>query len=157
MTPTRFMTLALVCSTTAIPTAACGRSGKQTSPAAEVQTQTPVQQMNTPLTVTGCLRAGDADDTFVLTTARSTEGEQTATYQLLGGPSDQLRDQIGKRIEVTGVLSAQQRTESLSMTETTRRAKGTSGTPTVSTRTDVDVRHFDVQSVKPLGDRCETR
>ena len=153
---TRSLTVALACSIT-FPLVGCSRSGKQTSPPAEVHSQTPVQQVNTPMTATGCLRAGEAADTFVLTTARTTEGETTATYQLLGGPSDQLRDQVGRRVEVTGILNTQQEVESLSTTERSRRAKGTSGTPTVSTTTSVDVRRLDVQSIRPLGDRCETR
>ena len=59
---------------------ACNR-GEQT-PGAETQTATPLQKTNAPVTVSGCLRAGDASDTFVLTAARTATSEQTATYQL---------------------------------------------------------------------------
>jgi hypothetical protein len=38
-----------------------------------------------------------------------------------------------------------------------RSGRGTTGTPTVSTQTDVNLRDLDVQSVRPLGDRCELR
>lgn len=157
MTATRFLTVALACSVATLPSAGCSRNGKKSAPAAEVQTQTPMEQLNAPITVTGCLRAGDAPDTFVLTVARSTEGEQTATYQLRGGQADQLRDQVGKRLEVSGILSAQQRVGSLSTSNAVPKAKGTAGTPTVSTETEVNVRHLEVQSVRPLGDRCEVR
>jgi hypothetical protein len=34
-------------------------------------------------------------------------------------------------------------------------AKGTSGTPTVETRTDLDVRRVDATSLKPIGAACQ--
>ena len=152
----RFTTLAVVFGVAA-SVAACGRSGEKSSPPAEVQTRSPVEQVNAPVKLTGCLRAGDAADTFVLTTARSAEGEQTATYQLTGGPSDRLREQIGKQVEVSGIVRTQQRSRSLSETRSAERAKGTSGTPSVSTRTDLQIRQLEVRSMRPLGDRCEMR
>jgi hypothetical protein len=154
MRPFSVIVIALVCGFAA-STTACSRSGKQTAPAAEIQAQTPVQQPNQPMTVVGCVKAGEATDTFVLTTARTTTGEQTATYQLLGGHGEELRNQVGRRAEISGVLTAQQQTVSLSPTATADKAKGTGGTPTVSTRTDIEMRRLDVQSVRPLGDRCD--
>jgi hypothetical protein len=155
MTPAKLMGIALVCGATAVSTASCGRSGKKAGPPTEIQSKSAVEQPNTPTTVTGCIKAGEAADTFVLTAARSTEGEHTATYQLTGTQAGQLADQVGKRVEVSGIVRAEQRTESLSTNEAAKRAKGTSGTPTVSTETDVDMRRLEVQSVKPLGDRCD--
>jgi hypothetical protein len=34
-------------------------------------------------------------------------------------------------------------------------AKGTSGTPTVDTRTELDMKRLDVTTVTPTGGRCE--
>jgi hypothetical protein len=154
MKPARLMTIALMCGAAAVASPACNRSGKKTT-AVEMQAQTPVQQPNQPVTVTGCVKAGEAANTFVLTAARTAGSDQTATYQLRGPQANQLKDQVGHRVEVNGVLTMQQQTESLSTTETDKKAKGTTGTPTVSTQTDVDLRQLDVHSVKPLNDRCE--
>jgi hypothetical protein len=35
------------------------------------------------------------------------------------------------------------------------RARGTSGTPSVETKTDVDIRRLDVSALKPTGNRCQ--
>ena len=137
--------------------AGCNRSEQATTPVAESQTQHPVQPANTPLTVSGCLRGGDAADTFVLTTSGAAIGDSTAsaTYQLAGGTGVNLRDHIGRRIEVNGVLRAQQQTESRASGPAANAPTGTAGTPRVETRTEVDIKHLDVSSVKPIADDCD--
>ena len=69
---------------------ACNRSEEAPVPAAEIQTTQTVQESNQPVTVGGCLRAGDAADTFVLTANEPSQATGTATYQLVGNPSVQL-------------------------------------------------------------------
>lgn len=131
---------------------ACNR--KEPAPAAETQTATPVQTANAPTTVTGCLRTGDASDTFVLTAARSTSGEQTATYQLHPADGVKLAEHVGQQVAVTGILRAQQEVQSRSTSQPAGKATGTAGTPTVSTSTELEIKQLNVQQVKPVGEKC---
>jgi hypothetical protein len=64
---------------------------------------------------------------------------------------------VGQRVSVTGQLQSQQHvsTQTAPAPATTDKPTGTSGTPSVSTETDVTVRTLDVNSVKPLGARCD--
>ena len=130
---------------------ACNRKAP---PATETQTATPVQTANAPTTVTGCLRAGDASDTFVLTAARSETGEQTATYQLYPDAAVKLADHLGHQIAVTGVLRAQQEVQTRSTTEAAGKPTGTGGTPRVSTATELEIKQLNVQQVRPTGEKC---
>jgi hypothetical protein len=134
--------------------AACGNDEKAV-PAAEIQSQTPVQATNQPTTITGCLRAGESTGTFVLTTTQTAQ-EQTATYQLTPAQNVDLASNVGQRVEVNGVIRTQQeiaaRTKS---TPADDRATGTSGTPNVQTTTEVSIKQLDVSAVRPLGDRCD--
>ena len=130
---------------------ACNR---KPAPASETQTATPVQTANAPTTVTGCLRAGDASDTFVLTAARAETGEQTATYQLHPDAGVKLADHVGHQIAVTGVLRAQQEVQTRSTTEPAGKPTGTGGTPTVSTATELAIKQLNVQQVRPTGEKC---
>ena len=131
---------------------ACHR--KEPPPAADTQTATPVQTANAPTTVTGCLRAGDASDTFVLTAARSETGEQTANYQLYPAADVKLADHLGHQVAVTGVLRAQQEVQTRSTTEPAGKPTGTGGTPSVSTATELDIKQLNVQQVRPTGEKC---
>ncbi len=131
---------------------ACNR--KEPAPATETQTATPVQSANSPTTVTGCLRAGDASNTFVLTAARSATGEQTATYQLYPVDGVQLAEHIGHQVAVTGVLRAQQEIQSRSTTDPAGKPTGTAGTPTVSTATALDIKQMNVQQVRATEGEC---
>lgn len=139
----------------ALATGACnrGEEAKTTSP--EVRSQT-TQPANTPLTVAGCVKAGDAADTYVLTAARAEGNHETATYQLVGGQTDVLRDQIGKQVQVTGTLEAQHEIATSSTAKAPNdSATGTSGTPTVQTRTSLEINRLTVTAVAPLGDKCD--
>jgi hypothetical protein len=150
---TPFITAAL-CSGVMLASAGC-RGESKTTPAAEATVQTPVTPQNQPMTVTGCLRAGEAADTFVLTTAQTRDSAETATYQLTGAQGVNLRDHVGRQVEVSGVVRSEQEIASASPTTEADRAKGTSGTPTVQTRTNVQIRRLDVSSLKPAGGQCE--
>jgi hypothetical protein len=111
---------------------------------------------NQPTTVTGCLRAGEAADTFVLTTAQTMDGTPAATYHLSGSGGVNLADHIGKRIEVSGVIDQKSQ---IATSEPTRRADdkatGTAGTPSVQTGTELAINRLEVSSVKRAGGDCE--
>ena len=140
----------------AVVVAACG-SEPEVPPA---QTQTEVsRQLDAPTTVTGCLRAGDAAETFVLTTAQSVDGTPPATYQLTNTPDVDLRPHVGSRVEASGIVEAQSAIATREpATPADNAATGTGGssaTPTVQTSTQLDIKKFDVKSIKPVGGECE--
>jgi hypothetical protein len=132
-------------------TIACSR--KQNA-APELQT-IKSEAHNEPVTVSGCLRAGLAENTFVLTSinANGSTIDPTTTYRLVGNKVP-LADYSGQNVEVTGTVRAEQEVSSRGVAEQQKAAKGTSGTPTVETATELDVKQLDVDSVKPSGDRC---
>jgi hypothetical protein len=139
----------------AVAAVGCSRN-ESTPPPAQVQSQTTLPA-NSPTTVTGCLKAGDAPASYVVTTARTEGGTETATYQLMGNAGTNLADHIGHQVEVTGVI---RQTQELASTERARPAQtegtsGSAGKPVVETRTEVDIKQLEVRSVKPVGDRCE--
>jgi hypothetical protein len=138
--------------------AAC-RSKNNTTPVAQIQTQTPPQTLNQPITVTGCLRAGDASDTFVLTTSETKDGTTPATYMLASRDTGvNLRDNIGERVEVTGVLNTQQQVSTATpAAPPANKPTGTAGKPSVETQASLDMRRLTVNSVNRLGARCETK
>ncbi len=146
-----FALAAAVAAALVIPSAGCNR-GEKTAPVSETQTQSPTVATNQPMTVTGCLRAGEAADTFVLTTS----GTDVATYNLVGREGINLADHVGHQVEVNGILVAQQATASRSDAPAdSSRATGTAGgTPSVATRTTVDIRQFEVNTVRPTGQDC---
>ena len=138
----------------AAATAGCGREEPDVPPA-QSQTQT-TQQPNVPTLVTGCLRAGDAANTFVLTTERSVDGSTPATYELHGSAGVNFADHVGKRIEVNGVLREQTQIATRdSRQPAEEKAAGTAGTPAVQTATTVSIRQLDVTTVKGTGGDCQ--
>jgi hypothetical protein len=136
---------------------ACNR-GAQDGPVAEKQ-ELATQAANQPMTVAGCLKAGEAAGTFMLSAGRTTGGVgDTANYQLVGAQTNNLQDHVGYRVEVNGTMQSQQEiaTTATPQPAANERATGTSGTPTVQTKTEVDIRRLSVSSVKRLGDdKCE--
>lgn len=133
--------------------AACG--SEPDAPAAQSQTST-TQQLNTPATVTGCLRAGEAANTFVLTASATGEGATPATYHLEGAADNNLQSHVGRRVEVTGIVAEQQHVATRETPQAAdQRATGTSGTPTVQTGTQLAVRTVQVKTIRPLDGRCE--
>ena len=152
------MRLILLCTmmTFGLSSAACQREPKGTI-VAESQSQT-AQPANQPITVAGCLNAGEAADTYVVTAARTTGGSaETATYQLVGERAVNLQDHVGHRVEVSGTVQTQHEIAASAPAQPApnERATGTTGTPTVQTRTEIDIRRLAVTSLKPLGDKCE--
>ena len=138
-----------------LASAGCNR-GEKATVVAESQVQT-AQPANQPLTVSGCLKAGEADGTFVLTAARSTGSTgETANYHLVGPQANNLQEHVGRQVEVSGTMQAQQETASTAPArQADERATGTSGTPVVQTKTEVDIRRLAVTSLKPIGEKCE--
>lgn len=152
-TRTTFATLIL---SAVVASGACNREPEKLTTAAESQTQA-ATPTNMPTTVAGCVKAGEAADTFVLTTARA-EGApaDAATYELVGDQVAGLRDHIGRRAEVSGTVQARQEIASSSTAKPAdERATGTSGTPTVQTRTEIDIKRLSVTSVKRLDEKCD--
>jgi hypothetical protein len=151
-----YSTLAAVLSAAAI-SGACNRDEEKMATSAEVQTQTS-QPANMPVTVSGCVKAGEAADTYVLTVERAAGAEgEAGTYQLTGDQTAVLRDHVGRRAEVSGTVVAEQEIASRSTATPAGQDQpaGTSGTPTVQTRTEIDVKRLAVTQVKPLGDKCD--
>jgi hypothetical protein len=133
-----------------------GCRDKETVPPVEVQSQA-TQPANQPTTITGCLKAGEAPDTFVVAAAQAQGSGETATYQIVGTGGTNLTDHVGRQVEVTGVVRQVQELASRSRTPAaeSRGTAGTGATATVETRTEVDIKHLEVSTVKPLGQRCE--
>src|SRR5438067_2133968 len=110
----------------------------------ELQRTTGVQPRTAPVIVTGCLRSGMADDTFVLIASNATDATRTATYQLTGSEAMNLRQYIGQSVNVEGTLKAEEEITSSSGSVQEKAAKGTTGKPTVETKTDLDVKRLVV-------------
>jgi hypothetical protein len=136
--------------------AGCSRSDKKATPVAQTKTDQAAEPARQPVTLSGCVRAGESSDTFVLTTSATTDGTAPATYQLASASGGvDFRDQIGKRVEVSGVVRSQQHSEIHATGPAANKPTGTSGTPNVDTTTELDINHLDVSSLKPLADRCD--
>jgi len=133
---------------------ACNRDEPEVPPA-QVQTQS-VQPLRTPTLVTGCLKAGEAANTYVLTTAQSVDGTPAATYHLHGSAGVNLADHIGKRIEVNGTLREQAQIATRDAARAAdEKSTGTGGAPTVQTTTELSIRQLDVTAVNPASGECE--
>lgn len=141
--------------TTTIFAVGCGRDKAQ-PPAAQVQTQTPAQQLNTPETVTGCLRAGEGADTFVLTTSQTEDGRPPMTYEIANASGVNLMDHVGHRVSLQGIVREQQAaTTATTSAPATDKPRGTSGTPTVQTAATLQVRRIEISSVNRVAGDCE--
>ena len=122
----------------------------------ELQTTDGPQARQDPVTVTGCLNAGVlAESTFVLTVSESSGGSQAGTYQLSSAQNVNLKDYVGQEVTVNGIVRAQQQIVSQGAPVEERPARGTSGTPTVETKSEVDVKQLQVTSMTPTGKNCE--
>jgi hypothetical protein len=144
----------------ALSGAACSR-GSAKADRAPVETQSATTAPAAPMTttVTGCLKAGEGSDTYVLTAAQSAGANATATYNLVGANTGDLRGHVGERVQVSGTVTTESDIASRSTPtrEDDKKAQGTSGTPTVQTQTDLQMRQLRVDSVSPQGGKCETR
>jgi len=133
---------------------ACNRQQRTTTP--DLRTTTGVQPRAQTVTVKGCLKSGAlADDTFLLTVSQPDTGTTLdANYQLVGGDTAMLRDYVGRQVEVSGTVEAEQKISATSGTIPEKPAKDAAGTPTVSTQATVDVKRLEVDSVKTTGKKC---
>jgi len=139
-------------------TAGCKRSNKNSTPVAQIQTQTPAEPVNQPTTVIGCLRAGESADTYVLTASQAQDGSTPATYVLFAADGVNLRDNVGHQVQVSGVVSSQQAVSTITpTTPPANKAEGTSGKPAVQTQTELEMRRFDVSSLNKMSDHCDTK
>jgi hypothetical protein len=153
--PGSLLTASIVASV-ALAGAACNRGEDKAGAAAEKQAVSPVQQVNQPTIVVGCLRAGEASDTFMLTAEKSQTGEPPTTYHLVGSGAANLTELIGQQVQVTGKVEAQQQVATRTTTDPAPGATtGTSGTPAVSTATKLDIKRLEVERVQPLGGECK--
>ena len=134
---------------------ACKREEPQ-PPAAQVQAQTSAQALNTPESVTGCLRAGDAPDTFVLTTSQTEDGRTPATYQVVGTSGVNLAEHVGHRVAISGIVREQQTaTSATTPAPATDKPQGTTGTPTVQTTATLQMRRMEVSTINRASGDCE--
>jgi hypothetical protein len=101
----------------------------------------------------GCLRASPAPNTFVLIASETLGATTTATYQLVPKAGIDLQPYAGQDVEVAGTLRSQQTLGTSGKGEDKPTTTG-AGTPTIETRSEVTVRTFDVESVKPTGQSC---
>lgn len=144
--------------TMAVATAACGADDDAASvPAAQSEAAT-TRASADPTTVTGCLRAGEAEATFVLTTAQTVDGLPPTTYHLTGATGVNLQDHVGQRVEVSGVVDEQSHIATRQAAQPAENAGGsgsTGSTPTVQTGTQLSIKRLDVTTIKGLGGACE--
>jgi hypothetical protein len=134
---------------------ACKREEPQV-PAATTETSSS-RQTNMPTTVTGCLRSGEAANTYVLTTAATEGAGQPKTYQLSTNGDIKLEDHVGKRVEISGIVESQSQIATRESPRPADNATGTAGqpgTPTVQTGTQLSIQRMDVKSVKSIGSDC---
>lgn len=160
MQVTRMVGVFAVSATLAVAGAACSKS-KGEAPS-ETQVASEARTPGVPMTVAGCLRAGNLADTYVLTQDASNTGAQgTANYQLVGADGVDLRKYIGERVQVNGVLASQQEVASRSTPAPAQqkddKPTGTAGKPTVQTETQIDIRTLQVKSINPQGGKCEMK
>jgi len=133
---------------------AMGACNRKTA-APELQTTTSAQPRMEPMTVTGCLKSGVAENTFVLMASQAGGSGETATFQLTGPERLNLREYVGQKVEVSGTVRAETEVTSSGGAVEQKPAKGTAGTPVVETKSEIDIKRLTVDSVKPTGSRCD--
>lgn len=115
------------------------------------------------VTIAGCLTGQNGN--FVLTAApdaaaalaaRTVADErETHSYVLVGGTN--LQDQVGKRVEVVGIVEGRERGIDHDSKKTTAGAPASGDTPTVSTKEEVEieVRRLNVREVRAVAGTCQ--
>lgn len=132
---------------------ACGGNGEEV-PALEQQSVSAPQETEMPRIVRGCLGAGGTEGTYVLTAGADDTLADAATYQL-EGELGSLAEHIGRRVEVSGtVVSSQVARSRGAVMPAEEEPTGTSGTPTVQSTTEVEVKRLQVDSVTPIDADC---
>ena len=119
----------------------------------ETQTTTGVQPRLESVSVNGCLRAGLAENTFVLTATNRGGGSDTATYEI-SSQNVNLREFVGQQVQISGTLRSEEVATSTGPDVVGKAAKGTSGKPTIETTTELNLKQMNVDAVKPTGQRC---
>ena len=143
-------TASSICCALAIAAVGCNR--QRSGP--EVQSTTASSEPRTEaVKVAGCLRAGLADSTFVLTADADSGSSKPITYQLTSRDVA-LRDYVGQQVDVSGTLRSEQRVATTGTAAVEKPATGTAGTPVVETATELDVRQLNVNAVTPTGQQC---
>jgi hypothetical protein len=127
---------------------------KRENTAPDLQTTTGLQGRAEPKSVAGCLRKGVADNTYILVASQSTGATTTATYKLNRPDMAELQQYVGQTVEVSGTIRAEQEIATSGGAVAESPAKGTGGTPTVETKTDLNIRILDVGAIRPLGSPC---
>jgi hypothetical protein len=149
----RTRSLAVTAVASAALVAAC--ASEPEVPPAESQSAV-TRDVETPTTVTGCLKAGEAANTYVLTTSQTVDGTPPATYHLTGADNVNLQEHVGNRIEASGVVEAQSDIATRGAAQPPDNTQATSGTtPSVQTSTELSIRRMDVSSVRAVGGECE--
>jgi hypothetical protein len=149
----RLLFLSSAAAVLVLTSSACSQEDARSTVPPDPTTASQPQPRNQPMTVTGCLRAGEAANTFVLTAAGAEGTAEPATYELVG-TSVQLTDHIGDRVEVTGTLESEQDLRSRTSATEAEKPKGTTGTPVVETQTKVEIRRLEVSAVRPISGDC---
>jgi len=150
MSYSRITGTVVVAAAIALAGTACSKNENR---APELATKTAEQPVNQPRTIAGCVYPGAATNTFVVFAAESEGATTTATYEVIPKAGMDLHAYAGQNVEMSGTLLTRQ-TVATSGKGEAEPAKGASGTPTVETRTELDVRKFEVESVKPTGKHC---
>ena len=115
-------------------------------------------------TYTGCVQTGTQTKGYILdrvipvrrTTTTDATGASTATttFMLVPGEKVEVQEQVGHKVEVTGMLIPAGRVK----TETTTKEERDHGKDTKTREkieTDASTPQFRVTSIKSLADRCE--
>ena len=159
-----YLNSSVICGTliTLVVTGGCRRE-EPGDPTPVLQSEA-AQPTNHPITTTGCLLAGETANTFMLMAAQADGSGQTKNYQLVAGPDANLREHVGTRVQVNGTVEMRQAAQTQTFatpaadedTKQGERPAGTAGeTPMVQTQTTVAVDRLSVESISPLGDRCQ--
>jgi hypothetical protein len=142
----------------AAASAGCGREADEAAPVAQQQAERSIDNIARNVTVQGCLRAGEAANTFVVTTSEAEQEGSTRTYALnyaAGSQPEDLQEHVGKRVEVQGVVRSQQAvTGQTPATPPANEPVGTGGEPRVQTSTTLAVEQLEVSALRPLADGC---
>lgn len=140
----------------ALSSAACAKgAGSGQNAHAENQSATELAATGAPVTVTGCLRGGAVENSFVLTSVQQQGTVGTATYQLEGKQGVDFRHHMGQQVQITGTLGTETDVDSRGPVAAEPKAKGTTGTPAVQTDTDLQVRTLHVDTLTPSGSGCK--
>jgi hypothetical protein len=153
----------LLCFTSILLIAACGRPAEEAElPPAQVElpAQTPPGvPMHT--TVVGCLRAGEAEGTFVLMASDPDLPFDARTYQLGGAmvrqQPDLFRQHAGHTVSVSGTyMVPEEGTQRVrTRAEADDQRDDVAETPIVETETELEIREMDVESIERVAEGCE--